>query len=358
MTPSYESKQTWLRWVGLSRGAPLFLVTLLLGSMALAQSTPTADDDTCVLPKMRTDVRPGALAGPTKVTIAVVMLDLTGINDVSQTLTGDFAVILSWTDPRLSELTGCRLRLSKVWSPHIIFLNSGRMFPERPERVEIGAGGLVQYIQRYYGSLATYHNLHDFPFDDQTLRISLLSAEYDEKKVQLVLNKNRSGRLDRLNISDWKIPEVKAEVSRYYAKLSGRFISVFNFDISAKRITLFYVWKVILPLCMIVAMSWTVFWINPAQFGPQIGMSATSMLTLIAFQFATTSMIPELGYFTVLDLFIGGATILVFLALLESLTTSYLVSKERKELALRMDFACRFVFPLTFAALIVIVFLV
>ena len=80
------------------------------------------------------------------------------------------------------------------------------------------------------------------------------------------------------------------------------------------------------------------------------------MLTLIAFQFATTSMIPRLGYFTVLDLFIGAATILVFLALCESLTTSYLVSKERQELALRVDFVCRFAFPLTFVVLIIAVF--
>ena len=151
---------------------------------------------------------------------------------------------------------------------------------------------------------------------------------------------------------------MKGAVDRMHAKLSGRFLSIYNFDISGNRITLFYVWKVILPLCLIVAMSWTVFWISPAQFGPQIGMSATSMLTLIAFQFATTNMIPELGYFTILDLFIGGATILVFLALFESLTTSYLVSKDKQELALRIDFASRFVFPITFVVLIVAVFFV
>ncbi len=67
-------------------------------------------------------------------------------------------------------------------------------FPGRPERVEVGAGGLVQYIQRYYGSLATYHNLHYFPFDDQTFRISLFSAEYGENDVQLVHDEKRTGR--------------------------------------------------------------------------------------------------------------------------------------------------------------------
>ena len=72
------------------------------------------------------------------------------------------------------------------------------------------------------------------------------------------------------------------------------------------------------------------------------------MLTLIAFIFATTEMVPKLGYLTLLDRFIAGSTILVFLALLESLTTIYLVSQEKKELAMRIDNISRFVFPITF----------
>ena len=115
-------------------------------------------------------------------------------------------------------------------------------------------------------------------------------------------------------------------------------------------------WKIIVPLSLIVFMSWTVFWINPAQFGPQIGLSATSMLTLIAFQFATTSMVPALGYFTTLDEFITGSTIVVFAALCQSLTTSYLVSQDREKLALRIDRISRFVFPLGFTALLLAVF--
>lgn len=36
-------------------------------------------------------------------------------------------------------------------------------------------------------------------------------------------------------------------------------------------------------------------------------------------------MVPELGYFTLLDLFTVASTILVFMALLKSLTVTYLV---------------------------------
>ena len=103
-----------------------------------------------------------------------------------------------------------------------------------------------------------------------------------------------------------------------------------------------------MPLVLIVMMSWSIFWIDPAHFGAQVGMSSTSMLTLIAFQFAMSNMLPPLSYFTDLDKFVAASTVLVFLALVESVTTSYLVANDRRETALRADRVCRWLFPLAF----------
>jgi hypothetical protein len=69
-------------------------------------------------------------------------------------------------------------------------------------------------------------------------------------------------------------------------------------------------------------------------------------------------MVPKLGYLTLLDGFIVGSTILVFLALVESLTTIYLVSKEKKELAIRIEKMSRLVFPITFGIIIITVLIV
>ena len=331
---------------------------VLFNSTVYAHSIPTAKDDPCPAPNIRTYVRPNANGQPIKVTVGIRMIDLMEINDIKQTLAGDFGVVLSWVDPRLSQLEGCEVSIDDIWSPGLVFLNSGRKFTSRPKEVDVGPGGQVTYLQRYSGTFATYHILSDFPFDKQTFRISLLSFEWPEKDVQLVVDEKVTGQRKRLNISDWTIKGVEATIDRRYNPGLERFNSRYDFDISAERIKAYYLWKIILPLCLIVAMSWCVFWINPAQYGPQIGLSATSMLTLIAFIFATTNMVPRLGYLTLLDRFIVFSTILVFLALVESLTTIYLVSKEKKELALRIDNISRFVFPITFGVLIITVLIV
>ena len=67
-------------------------------------------------------------------------------------------------------------------------------------------------------------------------------------------------------------------------------------------------------------------------------------------------MVPKLGYLTLLDRFIVGSTILVFLALVESLTTIYLVSQEKKEIAMRIDRVSRLLFPIAFGTISFMVF--
>ena len=258
---------------------------------------------------------------------------------------------------RLAHLEGCEIALDEVWYPELIARNSGRLFERWPREVSIGPDGEVRYIQRFFGTIASYHNLHDFPFDTQSIIVQLITLKWPDSDVQLIADETFSGMVEQLNISDWIVTSVMGKVDSQYVKGFERDHTRYNFEITAHRIRAYYVWKIILPLCLIVAMSWCVFWIDPAAFGTQIGLSATAMLTLIAFIFATTNMVPVLGYFTLLDLFIGGATILVFLALLESLATSYLVSRDKAALAMRIDRICRFVFPATFAIIAFAVFL-
>jgi hypothetical protein len=317
----------------------------------------SATGDPCVVENIRTDVRPDADGPPTPIDMAVRLVDLRGISDVEQTMKVDLGVMLEWKDPRLAPFNGCEIPLDDIWSPGIVVANSGRLIMSRPREVTIGPGGSVSYFQRFFGSIATYHNLHEFPFDKQDFVVELLSVKYGDDEIKINLAEKFTGRSKKLNISDWKVNKVWAEIKPDFLDIFQRNHDTFLLHVEAQRITDYYLWKVLLPLCLIVMMSWAVFWIDPARFGPQMGLSATSMLTLIAFLFATSTMLPSLGYFTTLDIFIVGSTVLVFLALVEALFTSYLVSKDRGKLARRMDCVCRVLFPVAFIAFVVVVLL-
>ena len=81
-----------------------FWLAGLLASVAFAHSDAAEGELPCAATNIRTDVRPRADGPPTEVAVGMYMIDLTAINDPNQTLTGDFGVLLTWTDPRLARL--------------------------------------------------------------------------------------------------------------------------------------------------------------------------------------------------------------------------------------------------------------
>jgi hypothetical protein len=106
---------------------------------------------------------------------------------------------------------------------------------------------------------------------------------------------------------------------------------------------------------MVVMMSWVVFWLDPKQAGPQIGIAATAILTLIAYRFTLGFLVPRLSYLTRLDIFITGSSLLVFLALVEALVTVS-TAENRPALSRRLDVSSRWLFPAAFVLLLAISF--
>lgn len=329
----------------------LFAAFGMVGSVRAAEPA-----ESCVLPKLKTAERPGAGGAATKVAVGLYLVDITQIDDVKQEFTADLLLFQTWEDPRLKGLDDCHFNLDQVWHPQLDFVNSGRMFPGFPARVRVGAEGRVRYVQRYRGSLSFPHRLDHFPFDRHALRIALVTLGHRLQDIELSVDQVNNGRQDRFTIPDWIVDTPKGLISTFANPKIGENLPLFYFEVPVERRYEYYFWKMLLPLVLIVAMSWSVFWINPAQFGPQMGMAATSMLTLIAFQFATTGILPRLSYVTALDAFITASTGLVFLALVVSLMTAYYVSVDRKELALRIDKNCRWIFPLAFVGIMVAIF--
>ena len=132
--------------------------------------------------------------------------------------------------------------------------------------------------------------------------------------------------------------------------------SGYAFEFTAARNVEHYILKVILPLVLIVMMSWAVFWIEPVTSNSQLSIAVTSMLTLIAYRFAVDSQLPRLPYMTRLDSFFLTSTILVFFSLIEVLVTTILDNNQETERAKQIDRYCRVVFPAIFVITSIAIF--
>lgn len=312
---------------------------------------PAAAQVACDVSQLRTQERPDPEGVPTHVKIGVLVSDVLSVDDVGQAVTVDLLAIAEWHDPRLAPLAGCRVPKTSVWFPRTEILNSNalvRTHINLADRVEIGEGGAVRYVQRLHGPISTYHVLKRFPFDSHSFKLRVVAFDYPADEVVIDVDQSFTHLGDQQNIADWTVSSASGTSAIEHVNEFDQSYSVFTLSIDVARSWTFYIWRVIIPMALIVAMSFAVFWISPERYGPQIGLSATSMLTLIAFQFFVASALPKLSYFTILDKLIVGSTTLVFLSLVQSMATAYLVTRGKAERAKRIDVHCRWIFPIAF----------
>src|SRR5215469_6013319 len=310
--------------------------------------------------------RPTADSGPTQISVEIWVVDIAGIDSAQQTFTADIAVVLRWKDSRLAHAGNGETHhaLDEVWNPRVGIANETNSVSRRlPESVEVEADGTVISRQRYVGSFTQPLRLKSFPFDKQTFRVQLVAVRYTPNEVKFVPDqkmmdaglKQAGGIAPSITLPDWTVESWEIKPLDY-ALGPGLEYSGYSFEFTASRNVQHYILKVILPLVLIVIMSWTVFWIDPIHSNSQISVAVTSMLTLIAYRFAIDSQLPRLPYMTLLDAFILTGTVLVFFSLIEVLLTTIFETNKQRERAKKLDRYCRIIFPAIFVIASIAIF--
>ena len=77
-----------------------------------------------------------------------------------------------------------------------------------------------------------------------------------------------------------------------------------NISIKVDRNTNYFVFKIIIPVFLILAIAWSVMWIPPNQVESRLTTSIVALLALIAYNFVFNEDLPKLSYLTSLDRYI------------------------------------------------------
>jgi hypothetical protein len=311
--------------------------------------------------------RPEATVGRTQVSVGIWIVDVSNIDSAQQNFTADIALTLRWKDPRLAH-TGTGLShyaLEQIWHPRVGIANETNSVTHKlPDTVEVEADGTVIYRQRFVGAFTQALRLQSFPFDRQTFRIHLVAVRYRTGEVMFVPDQRwideglgqGAGISQTLTLPDWSVEKWKTE-PLVYRLAPGVEYSGYAFQFTASRNVQHYLLKIILPLVLIVMMSWCVFWTEPAHSNSQFSIAVTSMLTLIAYRFAVDSQLPRLPYMTRLDVFFLVSTLLVFFSLIEVLITTILDNNKQIARAKKIDRYCRIIFPAVFLTTSIFIFM-
>ena len=269
---------------------------------------------------------------------------------------------LRWKDARLASpgSTSRQVPMEDVWNPRVLLANrQGLVSRSLPDVVTVDPDGTVVYHQRYTGKLSQPLKLSSFPMDTHTFTIQFAATGHTVEEIEFVpdvlrrkANSFSAGSMSsELSLPDWKVMKFTAEAGAY-DPVEGVGSAGFSFQFEAKRYFAYYLWQVVLPLVLVVVMSWVAFWVDPDNVGVRVAVASSSILTLIAHRFVVANLLPRLPYMTRMDYLTVGSTLLVLLALIAVTWTSYLGAHGRETQAQRIDRWARLGFPVAFGVLL------
>jgi hypothetical protein len=108
---------------------------------------------------------------------------------------------------------------------------------------------------------------------------------------------------------------------------------------------------VVLPLVVIVLLSFSVFWMDRSSVGDRLGISFIGILTGVAYQIVMSDHLPRISYLTLMHGILNLSFLTMCATVVINLVVSRLDRRGESELGDRIDRRCRWAFPLVYFGL-------
>lgn len=172
--------------------------------------------------------------------------------------------------------------------------------------------------------------LADYPLDRQNLSVYLEDSTYGADQLVYVMDTEESGYGPMLAIPGWKINSWSSQQllhdygSFFGAEKAGSasVYSTLRFDLEIARPVNFFIWKLMLPLVILLMAAWMILLLDPKLIEVRTALPATGLLTAVFLQQAYSDGLPEVGYLVLIDKIYAVAYAMILLTLLRAIWTS------------------------------------
>ncbi|MDB4234499.1 hypothetical protein N9852_04745 [Alphaproteobacteria bacterium] len=234
---------------------------------------------------------------------------------------------------RASEI---QTMLEKIWYPEVYAKNIGsnidirkyneltitykREDPDKPVDPDLNYNFLLS--SNIDLEVKNKENFKSFPFDKINVEgglsfrnVKLTVDEIDQDSHRSVIKEV---------IKQWKVTDLNIEPKSKSQTNEHELI----YNLELKRNSNYYIWKIILPIFVIVLISLGNFWIKSKDIEAKLNLTVGSLLSLIAYNFVFGDDIPKLNYLTVLDYIILTSYFFAFLSTIVTLILSFRFNKQ------------------------------
>jgi hypothetical protein len=151
----------------------------------------------------------------------------------------------------------------------------------------------------------------------------------------------------QLGEEEWFFTQHNVQVSHTTAA-DGSIYSRYSFHLVAQRHLSYYIFRIFIPLILIITVSWVSFFLK--DYSKRVDISGANLLVFIAFNFTIGSALPRLGYLTFLDTILMVAFAVTALTVICNVALKRLEDKGKTALTQRIDFYLLWGYPAFYAA--------
>jgi hypothetical protein len=293
------------------------------------------------------------------VSIGVKLQQLTSVNQKSENFGVVATIVMHWKDPRLAynpETMQDRFKVfmgdafsaemnhqGQSWPQYTIVNQQNRQWVQN-RFVVVRPDGETVSLERVSLTLqAPEFDFRNFPFDKQQfyIRFDLLAPEWLFQFREL---EGYSEVGKKLGEEEWVITGFNTNISS--GQILQRPVSRFNFEFSATRHVEYYFFRILLPLIVIISVSWILFFLK--DYAKRVDAAGANLLLFIAFNFAISSDLPRLGYLTFLDTLLISAFMVTAVVLILSVYLRRQDMKGRDLFVARVDRYVIIFYPLAY----------
>lgn len=305
---------------------------------------------------------------PLKVSVSFHLGDIFKVDDEAETFEFAGVLNLKWKDPRVAfdpEAEGVGEKyfhgdyqfneLEPGWYPQVVVANSAEVADTQGLIFRIRPDGTCFLTRTLHATARTPLDLKPFPFDTQRLTVQFSVLGFDSSRIQLVEHEPAlTGSLEALEVPEWSFLSAETStgsIASSHAAPNNRNSTV-DIHFNVARQSFYMVRLVIMPLLVIVMLSWTVFWMDRSTLGDRMSVSFVGILTAVSYQAMVSDIMPQIAYVTFCYAFVSLSFLLMCLTAVINLVVASFDKAGRVAFADRIDIHCRWLFPLVYCLLI------
>lgn len=217
---------------------------------------------------------------------------------------------------------------------------------DEPEIVSDTVAGLTWVQLKMKCVMKESWYVHDFPFDEQSLRVRVENTVFDKNKLVFKADTKHSMFDDIEGMDGWHIKEFKvsSDTTRYGTGFgdprpghNSQTFSTFKIDMSIERDAWGLFMKIFIGMYIAFFIALVSFFLDPWELEPRFGLPVGGLFAAVGNKYIIDSLLPESPEFSLVD----TLHTITFFGILSVLAISSISLKlygaDKKEACLRFD---------------------